>query len=316
MNEFVKHVRSRDEKKYYNRRVIRRNLIGTLMAAPPFIGFVLCTLVPMAISLWISFTELHGAMLKNAVFVGFANYVQIFKDPLVGKALRNTLFYCVTVVLNAFICLFLANLLQAHEVAGTKAIRVLLFLPQVCTGTAVTLMWSYVFSTSGMVNVLLNSLGVNLFRPYELVPDFRIALVIISIWQGGTNIILMQSALANVDKSLQESARIDGATEMQVFWKITFPGITPTLFYMLIMNFIAAAQEMALQSVFMGTPERADYAGLTVTWYIYYTATGTRSMAPGYGYGFACALSWFYSLALIVITRLLFKLSDKWVTYD
>lgn len=312
----VKHVRSKEERKYYNRKVLRRNVIGTLMAAPPFIGFILCTLVPMAISLWISFTELHGAMLKNAQWVSVENYVRIFNDPLVFKALGNTLFYCLIVPVNIFICLFLANLLYSHAIMGSKMLRILFFLPQVCTGTAVTLMWSYVFSNTGMVNTMLNNLGLELFLPYQIVKDYRIALVAISVWQNGTNIILMQAALANVDKTLQEAARIDGATEMQVFWKITFPSITPTFFYMLIMNIISAAQEMALMSVFMGTPEKADYAGLTVSWYIYYTATGAKSMSPGYGYGFASALSWVYSIFLIIVTRIAFKLSDKWVKYD
>ena len=136
------------------------------------------------------------------------------------------------------------------------------------------------------------------------------------MWQNGTNIILMQSALANVNKSLQEAARIDGATEMQVFWKITFPGVTPTLFYILIMNFVAASQEMALMSVFLGDPKKGDYMGLTMSWYIYYTSSGGMGNAAGYGYGFASALSWVYSIALIIITRIGFKISDKWVAYD
>ena len=107
----VKHIRSKEERRYYNRKVLRRNLIGTLMAAPPFLGFVLCTLVPMAISLWVSFTELHGAMFKNAVPVGIENYVRIFSDPLVFKAVKNTLMYCLIVPVNIGICLFFANLL-------------------------------------------------------------------------------------------------------------------------------------------------------------------------------------------------------------
>lgn len=316
INEGVKHVRTPNEKRAYNRKVLRRNLIGTAMAAPPFIGFVLFTLIPMAFSLVISFTELHGAMLENATFIGLKNYVAIFKDGLVLKALKNTAFYCLSVPINLFLCLFLANLLYAHEILGTKGLRIAFFLPQVCTGVAVTLMWSYVFSDIGMINLMLDNLGGSGFKPYSEKTHFRIAILIISMWQNGTNIILMQSALANVDKTLQEAARIDGASEMNVFWHITFPGVTPTLFYILIMNFIAAAQEMAIMSVFMGNPIKADYAGLTVSWYIYYTSTGAMANAPGYGYGFASALSWAYSIFLIIITKIGFKLSDKWVKYD
>ena len=316
INEGVKHVRTAEEKSSYRRRVLRRNVIGTLMAMPPFLGFVLFTLIPMGFSLWISFMDLRGAMLENATPIGFANYIAIFKDRLVLKALGNTGFYCLSVPINLAACLFLANLLYAHEVVGEKWLRIVFFLPQVCTGVAVTLMWSYVYSDIGMINIMCDNMGISAFKAYSDKDHFRIALISISLWQNGTNIILMQSALANVNKSLQEAARIDGATEMQVFWKITFPGVTPTLFYILIMNFVTASQEMALMSVFLSDPKKGDYMGLTMSWYIYYTSSGGMGNAAGYGYGFASALSWVYSIFLIIITRVGFKISEKWVSYD
>lgn len=312
----VKQTRTAEGSRLYRRRVLRRNVIGTLMAAPPFIGFILFTLIPMAFSLAISFTDLRGAMLENATPIGFKNYIAIFKDGLVLRALKNTAFYCLSVPINLFVCLYLANLLYSHEVFGERGLRVVFFLPQVCTGVAVTLMWSYVFSDIGMINILLDKLQMEPFKPYSDKTHFRLAILMISMWQNGTNIILMQSALANVNKSLQEAARIDGATEMQVFWRITFPSVTPTLFYVLTMNFVAASQEMAIMSVFMGSPTKADYAGLTMSWYIYYTSSGAMGNAPGYGYGFASALSWVYSIVLVVLTRISFKVSDRWVKYD
>ena len=73
-------VRTLEGKRAHRRRVVRRNVIGTLMAASPFVGFILFMLIPMLFSLVISFTDLRGAMLENATPIGFGNYIAIFKD--------------------------------------------------------------------------------------------------------------------------------------------------------------------------------------------------------------------------------------------
>ena len=90
MIQSVKHIRTPSEKRSYRKRVIRRNIIGTLMACPPFIGFLAFTLTPMIMSLALSFTELHSYNLTLAKPVGIKNYINIFKQDLLWTSIRNT----------------------------------------------------------------------------------------------------------------------------------------------------------------------------------------------------------------------------------
>lgn len=310
----------REMRKMRSRRVLYRNFIGTVMAGPPFLGFLLFTLLPMVVSLWISFTDLGADVdLSNADMRWadlFYNYREILQDKYTWMALENSVTFCLTVPINLAVSLFLANLLYSHEVFGSKAFRVILFLPQVCAGTAVAVMWSWLLNEEqGAVNTILQNFHIGafkpLFRPYTDPNHFLPGLILIGLWQNGTNIILMQSALANVNVSLQEAARIDGANELQVFWKITFPGITPTLFYQVVMQFVAATQEMALMQVLTSGGVGPGYKAITVAYQLYRIANITS-----YGYAMSCAMSWMYSLLVIVFTRIMFKLSDVWVKYD
>ena len=315
INEGIVHVRTKEEQRAYRRRVIRRNVIGTLMAAPPFIGFVLFGLIPMAVSLWISFTDLHTTMIEYATPTGLRNYIRVFKDPLTLLAFENSLVYCLSVPINLGTSLFLANILYSRKVFGDKVLRILFFLPQVCAGTAVTLMFSWILNEDfGMVNTVLRQMNLPTFHPYTNADHFLPGVLLISLWKDGMYIVLLQSALNNVNVSLQEAARIDGASEMQVFWKITFPGISPTLFYQFTMGFIAAAQEMSVMNILTGGGTGPGYKALTVSYYLYRMVG--NAWVHTYGYGMSCAMSWVFAVVVIIITRVSFKISDKWVKYE
>ena len=120
-------------------------------------------------------------------------------------------------------------------------------------------------------------------------------------------------AMATVDSSLKEAARIDGATERQVFWLITFPCVTPTLFYHLVTGLINAMQELNIMQVLATNGTGPDFAAVTLTYYMY-RMTGASIMVDGFG--MACAMGWVIALIIILITRIQFWLSKKWVSYD
>lgn len=137
-----------------------------------------------------------------------------------------------------------------------------------------------------------------------------IAIFIMSAWQHGTNIVVLLSAFSQINVSLQEAARLDGATEMRVFWKITFPQLTPTLYYLLTMNLITALQEQAIFQFLNTTGTGPDFWGLTLTYQMY------RLMNVNYQYGTSCALSWVIGIFIMIVTSINSKLSEKWVSYD
>lgn len=301
-------------RKSRRRRIIRDNILGTCMASAPFLGFVIFSVIPMAFSLYMSFMDLHSVVLDSARPVGWANYLRLLKDPTTYQALANTAKYCIHVVFDLVMAVFLANMLSTKKILGKSAVRVIYFLPAVLPAVATTVMWSWIFNENyGLVNQLLGFLGLGRFEPYTNADHFLPAVWILRLWIGGTNIVLLQSAFAGVNKSLQEAARVDGAGERQVFWKITLPQISPTIFYLLIMNFVAAAQEMATMQVFANGTVGPGGQALTVAYYLQ-RMIGAELQSKGYG--LSCAMSWMYSVILIAFTRISFRISDKIVSYD
>lgn len=300
-------------KKTYNRMKQRENLDGTIMSSIPFVGYILFSLFPMGLSLVVSFTELHSYQLSSMKWIGLDNYLSILQSEMLLTALKNSLYYCLSVPINMVTSLFIANLLT-KKIKGVEFSRSILFLPTICSTVGVTLMWSWIYEPNfGFINTILSILGIDKIGFTTTKEWFMPAIIFMTLWRSGTNIVLMQSALANVDNSLKEAARVDGATERQVFWKITFPSITPTLFYQLVMNFIAAMQEMAIMQVLATNGVGPGFSAVTLAYYQYRMAF-VDIMTDGMGKG--CALGWIIAIVVIVITRLQFKISEKWVSYD
>ena len=307
------HQRTEAEKKARQRKIIKRNIIGTAMASPPFIGFLCFSLFPMLVSLYISFHELHSYNMSYAVFVGFDNFVDVFKDPMLYKSIGNTLYYCISVPINLCFQVFLAHTLS-KKLAGGKIAKIIMFMPQVCSGVAVTLMWQWIFEGNyGVINTFLHAIGLPKIGFMYDKNWFMPAVLIISLWTHGTNIVLLESAFVNVNKSLQEAARIDGANERQVFWKITLPALTPTIFYIFTMNLITALQEQTTMQIITTNGVGPDHRALTLVYYVYRMAfTHTTTM----GMGMSCALSWYVAIVILIITRINFWASRFWVNYD
>lgn len=294
----------------YKLRVIKRNILGTSMVMLPFLGFLCFTLFPMLLSLFISFSDLRSALISEASFTaGFSNYISILRDEYTWKAMRTTLVYSCTVLINLALVLFLSSLLH-KRVCGKKAWLVLFFLPQVCSSISVTLMWRWILSETGVLNSILAVFGIEPIYFFTDASWYMVAIYCISMWTNGTNVVLLLSAFSSVNIALQESARLDGAREIQVFWKITFPQLTPTLFYLLTMNLITALQEQAIFQFLNTTGVGPNFWGLTLTYQMY------RLINVNYQYGLSCALSWVICVFILIVIRINFLLSKKWVSYD
>lgn len=304
------------------RAQIKREIIGTLMIAAPLIGFIAFTLFPMLVSLIVSFHDLRSYNMKYMEWVGLDNYKKIFaigefkniQMPLsLWESIKNTLLFCLCVPINLITAIFLANIIS-KKLPGNKFMRVVLFLPQVCSGVAVTLMWQWIFEDNfGVINTMLSGFGLSKVKWLTLPTPFMCAVLIISLWQNGTNVIILESAFLNVNKSIQEAARIDGANEFQVFWHVTFPALTPSIFYLAVMWLIAALQEQTVMQIITTNGVGPGNRAVTLVYYIYRLAF---SYTASWGMGIACALSWVTAIFIIIIQRLLFWSSKFWVKYD
>jgi multiple sugar transport system permease protein len=291
----------------------KEDIQGTLMSLLPFLGFLIFSLYPMLLSLFISFHDLKSYDVSFREWVGFENYKFVFTNKWVRVSVGNTLTYCLSVPINIIMCLFLANICT-KPLKGTSFVAVVAYLPSICSSVGVTMMWQWIFEPNyGVINTILSNLGLATIN-FMGDPDwFMPAVLTISVWMKGTNILQLQGAMANVDSSLKEAAKIDGANGMQIFMKVVLPGISPTLFYVFITWLVAALQEMAIMQLITNSGTGPNFKAMTITYYIY--RIGIQNIATE-GFGRASALSWVFAIAVMIMSKILFKISDKVVTYD
>lgn len=292
----------------------KNNIVNTSMAALPFLEFLLFGLFPMVVCIILSFTELHSYNLSRAEWVGFDNYERLWNErSMIKLSIRNTLIFASVVPIRLVLNVWLSNALYSRPF-GHKFFRVILFIPQVISGVAITLAWQWIFEENyGVLNTLLAAVGLPKIPFFTNEQFFRPATIIIALYGSATNVIMLEGNFAVLDKSLMEAARLDGANERQVFWHVKFPQLTPTLFYLLTMGLIGAMQEQAIMQVLTTNGMGPNNSAITLTYYIYkmaFTWTATD------GFGMACALSVVTGIIITVLIRLNFAFGKKWVHYD
>lgn len=293
-----------------------------VMGCIPFLGMLIFTMLPMLISGYLSFTELHTRNFLDAEWIGFENYITLFKDPLFWKAILNTLYSLLSVPINLFVGLLVAMAMSAKRVYGKKVVRVIFFIPFLCSSSVVASTFQMLFDAEfGAVNTILASLGLpqsQFFRDEKL---FMPLMFILFAWEKmGYYALLFFAALVGVQKTVTEAAEMDGANSVQIFFKITLPLISPTTFYLFTTGIITGLQVFAefqiiaggLSGVF-GTPWGPNNAGVTVVYYLYISSFQLNFT---YGLGYGSAMAWILAIVVVILTVLNFKFSKKWVSYD
>jgi multiple sugar transport system permease protein len=289
-----------------SRALARREATAAYLFLVPslifFIGFVI---VPMVMCIVTSFTD--ASMNANAAtnFIGLTNYVNLWKDPVFLKALLNT--FIIVVVSVPTVCAFSLWVSSAMYKLNNKLLslfRVVFYLPVVTGSVAVTVVWKWIYNNYyGILNYVLKGLGV-IDQNINWLANPKTALgciiLILFTTSVGQPIVLYVSALGNVDQSLVEAAKVDGATNLQVFWKIKWPQMMPTTLYILVITTINSFQCFALiQLLTSGGP---SYATETVMYYIYYTAFKLNKF--GYGNAMGVILAIFIALLSALQFRL------------
>ncbi|MBW7454382.1 ABC transporter permease subunit [Paenibacillus sepulcri] len=282
--------------------------MGFLYIGPWLLGFAIFELYPFISSLLYSFTDLN--MFKSPNFVGLQNYIEMFtRDKLFLQSLKVTFIYAVIAVpLKLAFALLIAILLN-RKLKGINFFRTIYYLPSIMGGSAaVALLWRYLFSREGLVNQMTGKLSI---APIDWLGSPDIALYTISaltVWQFGSSMVLFLAALKQVPGELYEAGRIDGASRSRMFVSITFPLITPIIFFNLIMQMVNAFQEFtAAMVITSGGPLNSTYLyGLLIY------ENGFKYFKMGY----ASAQSWVLFVIIMIFTLVIFKSSSKWVYYE
>ena len=289
------------------RLMMRETVTSYLFLAPFLLFFIMFVVYPMFMCLYTSFFD--ATMGREDVFIGLANYDELFNDPIFWKALRNTLvIVAVSVPVTCAFSLWVASIISKMPVAATSAFRCIFYLPVVTGSVAVTVVWKWMFNNYyGIFNYLgKDVLGV-LEKNINWLGDEAYALwciiLILLTTSVGQPIVLYVSALDNVDKALVEAAEVDGATQMQAFWKIKWPQMMPTTLYILVITTINSFQCFALiQLLTSGGPNNST---MTIMYYIYYNAFKL------YRYGYGNAMGVILAIIIAILSAIQFKAGQE-----
>lgn len=293
------------ENKIVKKRKKIDEITGVIFTIAPVLGIIIFTFIPLGMAVIMSFMDVNLGFQDAQLFAIediFNNYISVLTDPYFWNALKNNLILFIELPISIIISIIVAELLS-KKVKFTKAFKVILFIPYVCSVAATTFMWNWILDSNyGMVNQVL---GIDLdWFSNEM---FVWSIMIMGLWTScGYRILLFTAAITNVNNSLKEAAKIDGANPIEVFLHVTIPAITPTIFYVLVMGLIGIFQEFTRIQVLNGGTKCN-----TIVNYIYtHGWSGTSQM------GVACAASVILALLIFGLTKLNFSLSKKWVNYD
>ncbi len=281
-----------------SRDLMRRETIsGYLFMLPSLIFFVGFVIVPMILCIYTSFFDANLTANGTDTFIGFGNYKELMQDSTFIQALKNT--FVIVVVSVPVVCIFslwVSSVIYKMRGPVLSAFRCIFYLPVVTGSVAVTVVWKWIYSyRTGVLNDVLTSVGITSSNINWLGDSstalFCIILILLTT-SVGQPIVLYVSALGNVDSSLVEAAQVDGATDMQVFWRIKWPQIMPTTLYILVITTINSFQCFALiQLLTSGGPNGSTN---TVMYYIYYSAFKLYRL--GYGNAMGVILAIFIAL--------------------
>lgn len=287
---------------------IQDELWGTLFAGIPVLGLIIFTFIPLGMAVAMSFMNMTSMNFSGASLLPlkeiFKNYTTVLGDQYFWNAIKHNIILLVELPISIILSVVIAELLS-KGVRFTKFFKVLLFVPYVCSVTATTFMWNWLLNDQyGIVNKALG-LDISWFGDETY---FVWAIMLMGLWSScGYRILLFTAAITNVNRTLKEAARIDGASPLQVFSHVTLPAITPTIFYVLVMGMIGIFQEFTRIQVLNSTGTKC----MTIVFYIFNKAfAGTPEL------GLACAASIILALFIALLTKLNFAISRKWVTYD
>lgn len=281
----------------------KRNLTGWAFLLPAaLLIFVFC-FYPMVQALILSFQKGTGSAVQPA---GFANYVRILKDATFQQCLFNTIFYFVIQVpIMLILALILAQLLNDATLRFKGLFRTMIFLPCATSLVSYSMIFKSLFAPDGFVNMILTKMGIGAVDWFQNAWAARFVIIIALVWRWtGYNMVFYLAGLQNIDQSIYEASRIDGATAFQQFFKITIPLLKPTILLTAIMS-TSGTLQLFDESVNLtaGGPGKST---MTLAHYIF-----NISFVETPKFNYAAALSVFILVSVAILSAIQMKVGDS-----
>jgi lactose/L-arabinose transport system permease protein len=251
-------------------------------------------------------TSLRSGMGNNMRFVGIENYKRLFTDTIFQKAVINTLIYLlVQVPIMILLALFISVLLNDKDLKGKGLFRTAIFLPCVTSLVAYSVIFKSLFSNDGLMNKILVSIHL-INSPIQWITDpfwAKVTIIIAITWRWtGYNMIFYLAGLQNIDPSMYEAAKIDGASPVKQFFYITVPLLKPIILFTTITSTIGTLQLFdEVMNITEGGPGNAT---ATISQYIYNLSF---KYSPNFGY--AAAVSYTIVFMIVILSLVQFKVA-------
>ena len=290
----------------------RETRAALLFISPWIIGFLVFTAYPVLYTGYLSFTDYD--VINDPAFVGFDNFKELLEDDKVSLALRNTfIFAAMSVPAQLLVSLALALLLNwAGRASGF--FRTAFFLPKMTPPVAIGVLFLLIFNgQSGLINGMLGAVGID-GPAWTTDPTWvKPGLVLMSMWTVGGSVIILLAALRNVPQELYDAARVDGAGFWRQTWSVTIPMISGAMFFVFIVDTIAAFQSFSeAYTAFFGSGNTtySNDAALFYSIYLFQQAFEFLHM------GYASAMAWVLFVIIMVVTFIQIRVTQRFVYYE
>jgi len=287
----------------------KTNIMGWAFAAPAVLGFLIFNLLPMLLSGYYSLCEYKGY--GDAIFVGFQNYSDMLTgvDPNFWDSVTATAKYALLAVpCNLGFSLLIAMLLNTN-IKCRALFRSIFYLPSILPGVATSFVWILLMNPDfGLFNTILSALHLPTSMFFWDKKSVIQSIVFMGIWGTGSTQVIFLAGLQDIPRTYYEALEIDGGGFWNRFRYVTFPLLSPTVFFNLVMGIIGSVQVFG--SAYIITDGGPNNASLFYVYQLWRQAFKYMSM------GDASAMAWMLFIVIAGLTMITFISSDKWVYYE
>jgi len=282
-------------------RELRQSQAAYLLLAPFLILFVIILAYPLLTSLYLSLFD--ATLNQTPTFVGLSNFVRLFTDGEFLGSVRNTVYFTVFAVIGEAVLPLLLALAMNARLPFRTVLRTAYFLPVVSSWVVVSLIWSMLFGQQGLVNGVLQALGLNI-QPFLSDPNQAMWIVIaVSVWKNlGYYMVIYLAALQGVPQELYEAASMDGATKWRQIWHVAIPALRPVIYFVVTITMIRNMQ--LFDQVFIITNGGPLNATLSIVQLLY------RHAFVNLEFGYGSAIATFLLVVLVALALVNRRIHD------
>ena len=282
-------------------------IAGYLFASPFIIGFLIFFAFPMVYSAWLAFHKWD--LLSAPRPVGLANFQKLIDDPLASLSLYNSAFYTIIAVPVQLVISFSLALALTQRVILKNAYRAIFYLPIIIPLVAWAVVWQRMFHIEfGMFNYILGWFGVEPRAWLSTKELAKPAMIIMSFWYIGRQMVIFIAGLTSIPPQLLEAASIDGANGLRRIIRVVLPLMTPYIFYNMVIAIVNSFQSFIPAAIMTdGGPENATLFAVFYIW---------RQGFDFFNMGYASTLAWEFFIIVVGFTVAQFFISRRWVYYE